>query len=431
MYKLLKGKKLLYLGGIKRAEYVVKRAKQLGIYVIVADYNEDSPAKKVADEGLLVDAMNVDDIVNVCVEKNVDGIMTGYADILMPVCYEVCKRTGLNCYFTESMLKASTDKEYFKKICFENNVPVPKTYQVFKDNIDEFEGTIDYPVFIKPIDASGSRGADVCWNAKELKSKYELASSFSKKGNVTVEDFLSGTEFILDYLIIDGIPYLLSMADRYTQDNSRVAINSPNLMILPSKNLSSYLKYVNENVCHMFKKCNFKNGLIFLQGYAKGEKITFYEMGCRLGGTWPYIDEYFTGFNPLDLLFRHALDGTMIESDIDVRHRLNPCFKGYAGIIYFLSNCENGRINKIRGIRELNDIDGVVDVMQFYEEGETFELGSQTDIRFLSVHLVAGNFIELEQRINQVYDVVDFLDDENNSLVATHYDFKLLNGYKE
>lgn len=57
-----KGKRLLYLGGISRARFVVERARELGDYVIVADYNDDSPAKVVADEGVLVDAMNVDAI---------------------------------------------------------------------------------------------------------------------------------------------------------------------------------------------------------------------------------------------------------------------------------------------------------------------------------------------------------------------------------
>ena len=40
------GKKLLILGGIKLACDIVKSAKRMGAYVIVADYNEDSPAKK-------------------------------------------------------------------------------------------------------------------------------------------------------------------------------------------------------------------------------------------------------------------------------------------------------------------------------------------------------------------------------------------------
>ena len=112
----LVGKKLLYLGGIKRAEYVVRRARELGIYVIVADYNEDSPAKLVANEGVLMDATDVEALTELCVSRNIDGILTGYADILLPICREVSKRANIPFYATDDMIEASTNKGFFKKI---------------------------------------------------------------------------------------------------------------------------------------------------------------------------------------------------------------------------------------------------------------------------------------------------------------------------
>ena len=72
-----KGKKLLILGGIKLACDIVKRAQKMGAYVVVADYNEDSPAKKIADEGILINAMDVDAIVDYCKKAHIDGITTG------------------------------------------------------------------------------------------------------------------------------------------------------------------------------------------------------------------------------------------------------------------------------------------------------------------------------------------------------------------
>ena len=44
---ILKGKRLLILGGIKLAIEIVKAAHELGVYVIVTDYLKDSPAKKI------------------------------------------------------------------------------------------------------------------------------------------------------------------------------------------------------------------------------------------------------------------------------------------------------------------------------------------------------------------------------------------------
>ena len=46
------GKKVLVMGGTRISCQIIEKAKELGCYVIVADYNsyEDSPGKQIADE---------------------------------------------------------------------------------------------------------------------------------------------------------------------------------------------------------------------------------------------------------------------------------------------------------------------------------------------------------------------------------------------
>lgn len=426
MYENCKGKKLLYLGGIKRAAYVVERARKLGIYVIVADYNEDSPAKAVADEGVLINAVDADALVKFCLDRGIDGILTGYADILLPVCLEVSRRANIPFYATEEMIEASTDKAYFKKICTDYDVPIPTTYGE-GCSLPEDCDKLEYPVFIKPLDASGSRGADLCQSKEEFPEKYNYAMSFSKKKSVTVEEFLTGTEFILDYLLIDGEPHLLSMADRYTIEGRGAAINSCNLMILPSKNLPKYSADVDPKVKNMFQSLGFKDGLIFMQGFGSQRRIAFYEMGCRLGGTWPYIDEYFTGLNPMDALFCHCLTGKMLPED--AKCRISPFFDGKAAAIYFLAKDTKGKIAKIKGVNDLEKYPWVVNVMQFYDEGSSYDQARQTDVRFLSVHLVAEDMETLKQRIKLLYAQIDYLDENGESLLMDHYDVDLLTDY--
>lgn len=423
----LKGKVLLYLRGIPRAKYVVSRARKLGIHVIVADYDTNSPAKKIADEVALVDYLDVDALEKYCKERNVDGIMSGYLDSAIPVVQEVCKRLSLPCYTTESMLRASTDKEFFKELSEKYDVPVPKTYHVSKDEVKEKAKELSYPVFMKPLDGSGSRGASACYNEEDFESQYNYALSFSKKGIVTVEDFLQGTEFILDYLLIDGEPYLASLADRYSVEGRPAAVNHPNLMVLPSKHLDKYYEEVDPKVCNMFKKAGFKDGVIFLQGYAD-KKITFYEMGCRLGGTWPYIDEYFHGVNPMDMLFCHALTGKMVQKPKNMH--ISARFNGKAAVIYFLSQDKEGDIAMVEGVEDVQLLPYVVAVMQYYKAGDHFALGTLTDVLFLAVHLVADDFSQLKERINKIYELVGYYDKDGKSLLAPVYNVEKLKGYE-
>ena len=111
------GKKLLILGGIQMACDIVKSAQAMGAYVVVADYLEDSPAKKIADEAVLINALDVDAIVDFCRKEHVNGVTTGFVDILLQPCYEVCQRLGLPCYLTSQMIELSTNKIAFKEAC--------------------------------------------------------------------------------------------------------------------------------------------------------------------------------------------------------------------------------------------------------------------------------------------------------------------------
>ena len=52
--KEFEGKRLLLLGGVKTACAIVEKAQEMGAYVIVADYNTDSPAKLISDEAILI-----------------------------------------------------------------------------------------------------------------------------------------------------------------------------------------------------------------------------------------------------------------------------------------------------------------------------------------------------------------------------------------
>lgn len=215
MKREFEGKKLLILGATATECDIVRYAKAMGIFTIVADYKEDSPAKLIADKPVLINALDVDAIVELCDKEKVDGVITGFVDILLRPYLEVCKRLGLPCYVTEKMLSMSTNKIDFKETCDRYGVPVPQTYLMGSKVDDTVLSKIQYPVFVKPLDGSGSRGAGVCYNEAELLEHFEEAVSYSVSGNAIIEDYISGREFLLDYIGVDGEFRLLSIFDRF------------------------------------------------------------------------------------------------------------------------------------------------------------------------------------------------------------------------
>ena len=59
----------------------------MGVYVVVADYYQTSPAKEIADEAVLISATDVDKIVEYCRLNDIEGVTTGFIDILLEPCY--------------------------------------------------------------------------------------------------------------------------------------------------------------------------------------------------------------------------------------------------------------------------------------------------------------------------------------------------------
>lgn len=164
----LKGKKLLVLAGAHQHCKIVRAAHKLGVKVIVTDYLEDSPAKKLADKSYMYNITDIDEIVNMCKEEHVDGIISGYIDPCQRPYYEICDKLGLPCYGTEKEFFNLTDKHAFKKMCMENDVDIIPEYpeDEFLDGKEPIN--VEYPLFVKPVDSRGSRGQSVCYNRDDM-----------------------------------------------------------------------------------------------------------------------------------------------------------------------------------------------------------------------------------------------------------------------
>lgn len=415
------GKKLLILGGIKTECDIVKTAQKMGAYVIVADYDPNPPAKQFADMTVQISATDVDAIVEFCKKEKVDGITTGFVDILMAPCYEACKRLGLPNYFTPKMLSMSTNKIDFKHMCEEFDISVPKTYVTGNVITREVFETIKYPVFVKPLDASGSKGAGVCNNKEELITQFEEALSYSVTKNAIVEEYITGTEFLLDYVGVDGEFRLLSMFDRYMSEGRGSAINYSNLSICPSKQIDQYYAEANPKVLNMFKNLGFTDGLIFLQGHTEGDKITFYEMGCRLGGSFFNLEQKVLGLNPVEMTVRYALTGKMLSSIEQISMR-SANFKSVAFVSNYLLEGENEVVANIEGVDDVRALDSYVALIQQRNIGCKIKKDKIIDKPILSFFMVAEDMERAKETLAFMNNKIQVTNLDGLSLLSNKYD---------
>jgi len=416
MTKEFEGKKLLILGGVRLACDIVRRAQEMGAYVVVADYLEDSPAKKVADEGVLINALDVDAIVEYCKKAHIDGVTTGFVDILLKPCYDVCQRLGLPCYMTPKMIEVSTNKVAFKEACLKYGVPVPQTYLLAGSIPEALYSKIHYPVFVKPLDASGSRGAGVCHNREELDKQFEEAVGDSVTHNAIVEEYLTGREFLMNFIAQDGEFRMISMFDRYVTDDRGSAINYASLSMGPSKAVDYYLSEINDKVVNMFRSLGFKDGIYFMQGYFDGHKITFYEMGCRLGGSYYDLEGCCINVDPIKMLVRYAFTGIMTENIESIPVNVGN-YNNIAVCVNYLLDGKEGTIHKISGIDEIKKIPSFVYADQVHFEGYHYESDRIVDRPVLSVYLAVDDRLQLVRDVNFMNSIFKVEDSKGKSLL--------------
>lgn len=423
--KELEGKRLLILGGFNLACVIVRHAQALGAYVVVADYNENAMAKDIADKFALVSATDVDALVDLCKKEKIDGITTGFVDILLQPCYEVCQRLGLPYYVTPKMLTMSTNKIDFKETCNQYGVPVPQTYFIGAKIPDEVYGRINYPVFVKPLDASGSRGAGICHNREELDKQVEIAAGFSVTNNAIVEDYITGREFLMNYIAQDGEFRMVSMFDRYASSDRGGAINYASLSLGPSKAVDYYFDEVEGKVINMFRSLGFRDGLYFLQGYSDGNKITFFEMGCRLGGSYYDLERKCIGIDPVDMTIRYALTGKMTENINAIPAHVGKYNNIGVCVNYLLIGGEE-TISEINGIEEIKKMPSYVESEQRQFVGDHYKSDRTVDRPVLSVYLAVADKKQLIEDVSYMNSVFTVVNVEGKSLLKEKFNPELL-----
>ncbi len=397
----LQGKKLLVLGGTRLSCEIVQKAQEMGLYVIVADYDANSPAKKLADKSSMVSATDVDAVVELINEEKIDGVLTGFIELLLPYYQEICEKAGLPCYATKEQIEFGTDKVKFKQLCRDYDVPVVEEFTIDDPTSLASAETISYPVLLKPSDNTAGRGINICYNAKEFIEKYENSLSFSPAKHVIVEKFTPWEELTLFYAAQDGHVFLTGMADRYVQNRQNNSIPLPVAYIFPSDHLEEYMETLDKKVVHMFESIGVKNGMIFIQSFYKDGKFVFYEMGFRLTASLEYyILSEANQINILQCLIHYAITGRMDEKPL--YDLVRPESDKFGANITFL--VKPGVIQHIEGVDEISKLPGVKACFLSYEAGDEIpEKSVGTLLQVIArVLLISDSKSELKEIIDSI-----------------------------
>ena len=288
---------ILILGAGVMQIPAIKKAKEMGLFVICADGNSEAEGKELCDLFYAVDLKDKNGLLELA-EKfhnkhTLHGVFTAGTDFSSSVSW-ITEKLGLPGIPYQVALNA-TDK-YRMRCCFkESNVPSPGFIEFSEGmDIEEKISDLSFPLVVKPVDSMGSRGVQKVSSLEELKDCVFTSIKHSRTSRAIIEEFIDGEEFSLDALVIDGNVKVYGFADR--------EIQFPPFFVEMGHTIPSSISKENmESVIDVFTQGVKALGINY--GCAKGDmKLTkkgpvIGEIAARLSGgfmsgwTYPYSSE--------------------------------------------------------------------------------------------------------------------------------------------
>lgn len=416
-----KGKKILILAGASVHNKVVRTAKEMGLYVIVTDYLDPvlSPAKQLADESWMYSITDVDAIVDRCKAEHVDAVLSFCIDPAQKPYQQICEKLNIPCYATKEQFEIFTDKRLFKSFCIKHNVDVIPDYS--EEDINN--GTVDYPVFIKPSICRGSRGQSICNNKEEALEGLKIAKKLSADGKYICEKYMGGKQDIASaFFVVDGEPYQVKFGDRYLGRKEDGLDKQVMCTKFPSDFTPTFEAKVEQRVKDMIKALGIKFGPVFLQGFVDGDTIRYYDPALRMpGGDYDLVLKHATGFDTVKSLIHFALTGdtkTWFGNPTDC-YKLN----GGVGMIICFSVRE-GHMAKVEGLEKLLAMPNIVYGRQIIPGGEDIPASGDIRQRVAAVGAYVTTKKEAEEFVKKMYDTYHVYDEKGEDMIVSKYEYK-------
>ena len=202
--------KILMLGGGHQQLQAIRKAKGMGLEVIVADYLEHPPGMGEADRFYRISTRDREEILALAQQEDVDGILSYASDPAAATAAYVAGQLGLPGGYVEAA-EILSHKGRLRQFLLEHQIPVPEhTYLTGWMKGDEslhecqqcacktgetdriVDGLAAQSILIKPADSSGSKGVTVLHTPDQIKlfEAYQKALSFAFRGDVLAEEYI-------------------------------------------------------------------------------------------------------------------------------------------------------------------------------------------------------------------------------------------------
>lgn len=349
-------KKILLLGGSSQQIPAIEYAKTQGYYTVLCDYLSDNPGQYCSDKFYCISTTDKDAILEIAQSEKIDGVVAYASDPAAPTAAYVAEKMSLPTNpFKSVEILAYKDK--FRKFLKENNFNCPKSenfYDISKAN--QSISLFTFPVMVKPVDSSGSKGVKKIYSSIELEDAFNIALTSSRTKNVIIEEFIEKTHKYMiggDCFVLNGkvVFWGLLNCHRDEQVNPLVPVGKSFPLIISEEKLL----VIYETVQRVVDLLEIKFGGFNLElMFDNKDKLYLIEMGPRNGGNMiPDLLQMITGVDLIAATVEAAMGNDTMKFNYDKKevffatHNLHTSYNRVFKGIEFNKDLEEKIIKKV------------------------------------------------------------------------------------
>lgn len=351
---------LIVSGGIEAAD-AAKRAKEMGLHVVVSDRDPEAPGFAFADSCLIADVYGASETAAAAERYNrkirkIDGVICVAADapVTTATVASRLKLPGISLATAE----LACDKLAMKRRFQTCGVPVPWFAEIETPQaLQRIAIERGHNLVIKPVDSRGSRGVQRVAQVEDLSKAFALARSHSPTERVMVEEYLTGPQVSTESLVIDGRCHTPGFSDRnYEYLETYAPFFIENGGDLPSCLSDEIQTKVKDVVARAAAALGVTNGTVKGDIVVHNGEPYVIELAARLSGGFFCTREIplNTGVDFIGCAIRVALGESVAPEELEPR-RMTSVVQRYAfpkpGRVVSVTGAEDAR--KVLGITEI------------------------------------------------------------------------------
>lgn len=292
-----KKKTAIVVCGIKNHIILLNKLKKRGFYTILVDGAAKPLAADAADEFVQIDIFDFEKIKQLAIERKADLVMNACQEHLNAGICRINEEIGLPYPYSYETALMISNKERMKRRMKEFDIPTTSYFCVSKpEDISEID--LEFPLYVKSCEGSGSNAVNRAVNKEEVKLFIEKALARYPGKRVVIEEEAPGHEYNVYCFPKDGKANVLLIARRHTdnlsEDRVTKLIGTWATPFLSEKAMEA----IYDTADKITKAFELDNVPMFMQIMVQGDHINVIEFAGRMAGGFGYQTIYdSTGFD--------------------------------------------------------------------------------------------------------------------------------------